>query len=102
MAKSPPLRIASKRNHWSPKITRAFSTSSVITGNARRELRFPLFLPKADVRADVPRGRLGAKSRFPNPALDALWPAAVQCRSRRAHRLQGAVSALPHTNQQES
>src|SRR5262245_22227692 len=53
MTKPPPLRIASKRNHWSPKITRAFSTSSVITGQAQREHKISALPLKADIRADV-------------------------------------------------
>src|SRR5262245_40432058 len=48
MTQSPPPRIASKRNHWSPKITRAFSTSSVITGKAHNEHETSAFPPKAD------------------------------------------------------
>jgi len=47
MTKPPPLRIASKRNHWSPKITRAFSTSSVRPGHSAMSARCPV-CPKAD------------------------------------------------------
>jgi hypothetical protein len=31
----PPLRILSRRNHRSPKITRSFSTASTLTGSRR-------------------------------------------------------------------